>query len=171
VSTGCLEFSFGPFRVIPERQLLTAAPEHNLSLGWTRPLGRDNIIDALLLELPVRRFITIVGSGSIGKTTVALALANMLLESYRRSVARRARPPPRPRPGAERNRRGTRDSCGGRHNGTSLHSAPEEHADRSRLLRTPSRCRRVNRWKLGKAGKIAKRLGAKAYQIQALWEL
>jgi predicted ATPase/DNA-binding winged helix-turn-helix (wHTH) protein len=64
----------------------TAAPEHNLSLGWTRPLGRDNILDALLLELPVRRFITIVGPGGIGKTTVALALANMLLESYRDGV-------------------------------------------------------------------------------------
>ena len=64
----------------------TAAPEHNLSLGWTRPLGRDDVIDALLLELPVRRFITIVGPGGIGKTTVALALANMLLENYRDGV-------------------------------------------------------------------------------------
>jgi predicted ATPase len=64
----------------------TTASEHNLSLGWTRPLGRDNIIDALLLELPVRRLITIVGPGGIGKTTVALALANMLLKSYRDGV-------------------------------------------------------------------------------------
>ena len=64
----------------------TAAPKHNLSLGWTRPLGRDDIIDAWLLELPVRRFMTIVGPGGIGKTTVALALANTLLESYRDGV-------------------------------------------------------------------------------------
>lgn len=64
----------------------TAVPEHNLSSGWTRPLGRDDIIDALLLELPFRRFITIVGPGGIGKTTVALALANMLLGSYRDGV-------------------------------------------------------------------------------------
>jgi len=64
----------------------TAAPEHNLSLGWTGPLGRDNILDGLLLELPVRRFMTIVGPGGIGKTTVALALASMLLESYRDGV-------------------------------------------------------------------------------------
>src|SRR5215469_5089989 len=64
----------------------TAAPEHNLSLEWTRPLGRDDVINALLLELPVRRFITIVGPGGIGKTTVAIAVANMLLESYRDGV-------------------------------------------------------------------------------------
>jgi len=64
----------------------TAAPEHNLSLEWTRPLGREDVIDALLLELPVRRFITIVGPGGIGKTTVAIAVANMLLESYRDGV-------------------------------------------------------------------------------------
>jgi predicted ATPase len=47
---------------------------------------RDDVIDALLLELPFRRFITIVGPGGIGKTTVALALANVLLESYRDGV-------------------------------------------------------------------------------------
>jgi predicted ATPase/DNA-binding winged helix-turn-helix (wHTH) protein len=64
----------------------TAAPEHSLPWGWTRPLGRDDIIDALLVELPVRRFITIVGPGGIGKTTVAVALANILLESYRDGV-------------------------------------------------------------------------------------
>jgi predicted ATPase len=64
----------------------TAAPEHNLSVGWTRPLGRDDIIEALLLELPIRRFITIVGTGGIGKTTVAMAIANMLLGCYRDGV-------------------------------------------------------------------------------------
>ena len=72
----------GTSRAQPER----VAPEHNLSLEWTRPLGRDGVIDALLLELPVRRFITIVGPGGIGKTTVAVAVANMLLESYRDGV-------------------------------------------------------------------------------------
>jgi predicted ATPase/DNA-binding winged helix-turn-helix (wHTH) protein len=64
----------------------TTAPQHNLSLEWIRPLGRNDVIDALLLELPVRRFITIVGPGGIGKTTVAIAVANMLLESYRDEV-------------------------------------------------------------------------------------
>jgi predicted ATPase/DNA-binding winged helix-turn-helix (wHTH) protein len=69
-----------------EQGKTAAAPEHNLVSGWTRPLGRDQIIDALLRELPVRRFITIVGPGGIGKTTVALALANVLVGSYRDGV-------------------------------------------------------------------------------------
>jgi predicted ATPase/DNA-binding winged helix-turn-helix (wHTH) protein len=64
----------------------TAAREHNLPLGWSPPLGRNDIIDALLCELPVRRFITIAGPGGIGKTTVALALANVLVGSYRDGV-------------------------------------------------------------------------------------
>jgi predicted ATPase/DNA-binding winged helix-turn-helix (wHTH) protein len=71
---------------VSHAQHQTAAPEHNLSLGQSHPLGRDDIIDALLVELPIRRFITIVGPGGIGKTTVALALANTLLEGYRDGV-------------------------------------------------------------------------------------
>jgi hypothetical protein len=57
------------------------APEHNRVSGLIRMLGRDQIIDALIRELPVRRLTTIEGiegPGGIGKTTVALALANLL---------------------------------------------------------------------------------------------
>ena len=38
--------------------------------------------DALMAQLPQRRFITIVGPGGIGKTTVALAVADALAGSY-----------------------------------------------------------------------------------------
>jgi DNA-binding winged helix-turn-helix (wHTH) protein len=63
-----------------------AASEDNLVRGWIRLLGRDQIIDALIRELPARRFITNAGPGGIAKTTVALALANLLVGGYRNDV-------------------------------------------------------------------------------------
>jgi DNA-binding winged helix-turn-helix (wHTH) protein len=62
------------------------APEHNLVPGWTRLLGRDQIIEALIRELAARRFTAIGGPGGVGKTTVALALANLLGGGYRDDV-------------------------------------------------------------------------------------
>src|SRR6516164_3393713 len=42
----------------------------------TRVVGRDEIISALTTQLARRRFMTIVGPGGIGKTTVAVAVAD-----------------------------------------------------------------------------------------------
>jgi predicted ATPase len=49
-------------------------------------IGRDAVTSTLSAELPRRRFITIVGPGGIGKTTVALAVANGLVTTYRDGV-------------------------------------------------------------------------------------
>src|SRR6516165_2547809 len=57
----------------------TAGRMHNLPAPPARILGRGDIIDTLLSQLPQRRFITLVGPGGIGKTTVALALADRLV--------------------------------------------------------------------------------------------
>ena len=62
------------------------ASEHDRVPGWIRLLGRDQIIDGQIGEFPARRFITIVGPDGIGKTAVALALANLLVGAYRDSV-------------------------------------------------------------------------------------
>ncbi|MBV8280612.1 MAG: winged helix-turn-helix domain-containing protein [Candidatus Eremiobacteraeota bacterium] len=59
----------------------TAASERNLVPGLNRPLGIHQIIDALRSELTAQRFIAIVGPNGIGKTTAALALANLLAGS------------------------------------------------------------------------------------------
>jgi predicted ATPase/DNA-binding winged helix-turn-helix (wHTH) protein len=62
-----------------------AAPEvaaHNLPAALTRTIGRSDVVDGLLVQVPQRRFITLVGPGGIGKTTVALAVAHELSATY-----------------------------------------------------------------------------------------
>ncbi|MBB6251880.1 ATP-binding protein [Nitrospirillum iridis] len=59
---------------------------HNLPVRLTRVVGRAAIIRALAGQLPARRFITLVGPGGIGKTTVALALAEELAPGYEHGV-------------------------------------------------------------------------------------
>jgi predicted ATPase/DNA-binding winged helix-turn-helix (wHTH) protein len=59
---------------------------HNLPGRLTRPIGRSDVIAAVRNRLERRRFITIIGPGGIGKTTVALAVADKLLSSYKNGV-------------------------------------------------------------------------------------
>lgn len=70
-------------------ELLTSEPAraHNLPIPHTRVIGRTDIVDGILAQLPQRRCITIVGPGGIGKTTVALAVAEPLTASYADGVA------------------------------------------------------------------------------------
>ena len=62
------------------------APGSNLPKAVLRLVGRERVIDTLITQLPQRRFITLTGSGGIGKTTVALAVADALRTSYRDGV-------------------------------------------------------------------------------------
>jgi DNA-binding winged helix-turn-helix (wHTH) protein len=43
-----------------------------------RSIGRTEFVRSISAELPVRRFVTIVGPGGVGKTTVAIAAAQAL---------------------------------------------------------------------------------------------
>ncbi|AZF15876.1 winged helix-turn-helix domain-containing protein [Pseudomonas sp. R3-18-08] len=61
-------------------------PSHNLPLRRTRMLGRQALIDALVQQLPQQRFITLTGAGGIGKTTVALRAAELLIGHYRDGI-------------------------------------------------------------------------------------
>lgn len=47
-----------------------------------RILGRDNAVSAVAAELIGRRFVTVVGPGGIGKTTVAIAAAHSLRAQF-----------------------------------------------------------------------------------------
>jgi predicted ATPase/DNA-binding winged helix-turn-helix (wHTH) protein len=63
-----------------------ASVHGNLPAPLTRIVGRDDIIAALAAQLAQRRFLTIVGPGGIGKTTVAIAVAETVSASYRDGV-------------------------------------------------------------------------------------
>ena len=70
-----------------EQRLREAAPgRHNLPLRHTRMIGRQPLVDSLLQQLPLQRCITLVGPGGIGKTTVALRVAEQLIERYRDGI-------------------------------------------------------------------------------------
>ena len=69
----------------------TGAPDRaavggNLPAPLTRIVGRDDIIAALAAQLAQRRFLTIVGPGGIGKTTVAIGIAETVSASYKDGV-------------------------------------------------------------------------------------
>jgi predicted ATPase/DNA-binding winged helix-turn-helix (wHTH) protein len=69
------------------QRLLEAAPgRHNLPLRHTRMIGRQPVVDNLMQQLPRQRCITLVGPGGIGKTTVALRVAEQLLGRYRDGI-------------------------------------------------------------------------------------
>src|SRR5215471_5894010 len=55
----------------------------NLPALLTRVVGRDGVISRLAEQLARRRFLTIVGPGGIGKTTVAVAVADRISASYK----------------------------------------------------------------------------------------
>ncbi|ROM33549.1 transcriptional regulator, partial [Pseudomonas poae] len=61
-------------------------PRHNLPVRITPVIGRDSIVGSVVRQLPVFRFMTLVGPAGIGKTTVALRVAELLLQHYRDGV-------------------------------------------------------------------------------------
>jgi predicted ATPase/DNA-binding winged helix-turn-helix (wHTH) protein len=75
----------GPSRA-PLRPTTTPAGVHNLPLAVTRMVGREEAVAALVSRLSRQRLVTIVGPGGIGKTTVALAVAERMIPSYEHGV-------------------------------------------------------------------------------------
>jgi DNA-binding winged helix-turn-helix (wHTH) protein len=59
---------------------------NNLPFAVARMIGRDDAAAALVTRLSRERLVTIVGAGGIGKTTVALAVAERMIASYEHGV-------------------------------------------------------------------------------------
>ena len=59
---------------------------HNLPAPLTRTIGRDNVVRQIATRLHRRRFVTVTGPGGIGKTTVVVTAAEMLIGAYRDGV-------------------------------------------------------------------------------------
>jgi predicted ATPase/DNA-binding winged helix-turn-helix (wHTH) protein len=66
-----------------ESQAVAQGYSRNLPTPLTRMLGRAEIIGTIISKFKQSRFVTIVGPGGIGKTTVALAVAAELTGSYK----------------------------------------------------------------------------------------
>ena len=66
----------------------TIAPvgTHNLPLALSRIIGRQEAVALLVSRLSRERLVTIAGPGGVGKTTLALAVAERLIASYEHGV-------------------------------------------------------------------------------------
>ncbi len=72
-----------PIRARRERRIITSAPLPSVP---TSLLGREEDIDEVtkLLESPDVRLVTLTGPGGIGKTRLAVAVAQQLQDEYER---------------------------------------------------------------------------------------
>jgi len=78
--------SVGEAHPPPLSQTATRKDKHNLPTQVTRLVGRAATIRTLAVQLSEKRFLTIIGAGGIGKTSVALALAEELAGDYEHGV-------------------------------------------------------------------------------------
>jgi predicted ATPase/DNA-binding winged helix-turn-helix (wHTH) protein len=78
-------------RSASQRSLLPAQPVvtdrlRKLPARLTRMIGRDDTVRGLSAQLRTRRFVSIVGPGGMGKTTVAVWIAHALIDDFKGAV-------------------------------------------------------------------------------------
>jgi predicted ATPase/class 3 adenylate cyclase len=62
------------------------APRHNLPLALTSLIGRESAQAEVLALLGTERLVTLIGTGGVGKTRLALAVAAEVVDQYRDGV-------------------------------------------------------------------------------------
>jgi predicted ATPase/DNA-binding winged helix-turn-helix (wHTH) protein len=67
----------------PPKQATVSDWLHRLPPRLTRLIGRDDTIRGLSAQLMMYRFVSIVGPAGIGKTTVAISVAHLLLDGFK----------------------------------------------------------------------------------------
>ncbi|MBB2161646.1 ATP-binding protein [Gluconacetobacter sacchari] len=65
-----------------QSEVATGYPHANLPSRLTRIVGRTDDTASLSAQLTATRFVTIVGVGGVGKTTVAVAVGHALIETF-----------------------------------------------------------------------------------------
>jgi predicted ATPase/DNA-binding winged helix-turn-helix (wHTH) protein len=70
----------------PLREVAVSDRPQRLPPRLSRMIGRDDTIRTLSAQLMMYRFVSIVGAGGIGKTTVAISVAHMLLDGFNGAV-------------------------------------------------------------------------------------
>jgi predicted ATPase/DNA-binding winged helix-turn-helix (wHTH) protein len=73
-----------PSRTRPPATLSIA--KHNLPFAVTRIVGREQAVETLISRLSRQRLVTVIGPGGIGKTTVALTVAERMVAEYEHGV-------------------------------------------------------------------------------------
>jgi DNA-binding winged helix-turn-helix (wHTH) protein len=71
---------------LPVVETPVSHPSYGPPARLTRMVGRDETVRSLSARLATERFVTIVGPGGIGKTTVAVAAAHALLADFAGAV-------------------------------------------------------------------------------------
>ena len=77
-----LDVETTPAKPAPEQPCLQGPRPQRLPAQIARVVGRREVIAALAEEVTRRRLLSVVGPGGIGKTTVAVSVANRLRESF-----------------------------------------------------------------------------------------
>jgi predicted ATPase/DNA-binding winged helix-turn-helix (wHTH) protein len=73
-------------RTVPITGIATTERIQKLPRRLTRMVGRDDTVRALTQQLQEWRFVSIVGPGGVGKTTVAISVAHALVDGFQGAV-------------------------------------------------------------------------------------
>jgi predicted ATPase/DNA-binding winged helix-turn-helix (wHTH) protein len=73
-------------QMVPAAGITPTERVQRLPPRLTRMVGRDDTVRALAQQLQMRRFVSIVGPGGVGKTTVAISVAHALVDGFHDAV-------------------------------------------------------------------------------------